>query len=126
AALLCACATPPRGQPQQTAVRDTDLGLAGAALAPAPQRWWQGFGDTQLDRLIEQALTDNPGLAEASARLRLAEAQAQGARAAQLPDAKLTGSETRLKIPTDFPQAIAGGQTVWLGDLGAQLSWDLD
>ena len=126
AALLCACATPPRAEPQQAAVRDTDLGLAGAALAAAPQRWWQGFGDAQLDRLIEQALTDNPGLAEAVARLRLAEAQAQGARAAQLPGARLTGGETRLKIPSSFPLAIAGGQTVWLGNLGARLSWDLD
>jgi NodT family efflux transporter outer membrane factor (OMF) lipoprotein len=43
-----------------------------------------------------------------------------------LPEAKLTGGETRLKIPQGFPQAIAGGQTVWLGDLGAVLSWDLD
>ena len=46
--------------------------------------------------------------------------------AAQLPGAKLTGGETRLKIPEGFPQAIAGGQTVWLGDLGAVLNWDLD
>ena len=125
-ALLCACATPPRGEQQQAGVRDSNLGLAGAALAPAPERWWQDFGDAQLDRLIDQALTDNPGLAQASARLRLAEAQAQAARAAQLPGAKLTGGETRLKIPSGFPQAIAGGQTVWLGDLGAVLSWDLD
>ena len=39
---------------------------------------------------------------------------------------KLSGSERRLKIPTGFPAAIGGGQSVWLGDLGAVLSWDLD
>jgi NodT family efflux transporter outer membrane factor (OMF) lipoprotein len=126
AAMLCACVTVPRGETQQAAIADTSLGLAGAAVAPAPDSWWQGFGDAQLDHLIEQALRDNPGLAQATARLRLAEAQVQAARSAQLPDAKLTGGETRLKIPGGFPAAIAGGQTVWLGDLGAVLSWDLD
>ena len=126
AAMLCACVTVPRGETQQAAIADTSLGLAGAAVAPAPDSWWQGFGDAQQDHQIEPAQRDNPGLAQATARLRLAEAQVQAARSAQLPDAKLTGGETRLKIPGGFPAAIAGGQTVWLGDLGAVLSWDLD
>jgi NodT family efflux transporter outer membrane factor (OMF) lipoprotein len=125
-ALLCDCATVPHGDKQQAPIADTKVGLAGAAVAPAPEGWWQGFGDAQLDRMIGQALQDNPGLAQATARLRLAEAQAQAARSEQLPSAKLTGGETRLKIPSGFPAAIAGGQTVWLGDLGAVLSWDLD
>jgi NodT family efflux transporter outer membrane factor (OMF) lipoprotein len=125
-AALCACATPPRGETQHAAIADLGQGLAGAAVVPAPESWWQGFGDAQLDQMIRQAVSDNPGLVQAAARLRLAEAQAQAAHAAQLPGAKLTGGETRLKIPSGFPQAIAGGQTVWLGDLGAVLSWDLD
>ena len=126
AAMLWACATPPRGDAQHAAIADSGLGLAGAAAIPVAQDWWQGFGDAQLERLIQQALSDNPGLAQAAARLRLAEAQAQAAHGAQLPGVKLSGGETRLKIPGGFPQAIAGGQTVWLGDLGAVLSWDLD
>ena len=125
-ALLCACATPPKAEVQHAAIADSALGLTGGAASAVSDTWWQGLGDAQLDRLIEQALSDNPGLAQAGARLRLAEAQAAGARAGQLPEAKLTGGETRLKIPQGFPQAIAGGQTVWLGDLGAVLSWDLD
>jgi NodT family efflux transporter outer membrane factor (OMF) lipoprotein len=126
AAVLCACATPPKGDTQRSPIADAGLGLTGAAAAPVPEGWWQDFDDAQLDRLIQQALSDNPGLAQAGARLRLAQAQAAAAHAGQLPDAKLTGGETRLKIPEGFPQAIAGGQTVWLGDLGAVLSWDLD
>jgi NodT family efflux transporter outer membrane factor (OMF) lipoprotein len=125
-AVLYGCATPPRGETQHAAIVDLSQGLTGAAAVPAAQSWWQGFGDAQLDQMIRQALSDNPGLVQAAARLRLAEAQAQAAHAAQLPGAKLTGGETRLKIPSGFPQAIAGGQTVWLGDLGAVLSWDLD
>jgi NodT family efflux transporter outer membrane factor (OMF) lipoprotein len=126
AATLCACATPPKGEAQHAVIAESGLGLAGTAAPAAAQNWWQGFEDAQLDRLIQQALSDNPGLAQAGARLRLAEAQAAAAHAGQLPGVKLSGGETRLKIPQGFPQAIAGGQTVWLGDLGAVLSWDLD
>jgi NodT family efflux transporter outer membrane factor (OMF) lipoprotein len=125
-ALLSACATPPKPEVQHAAIADSALGLTGAAAAAADDSWWQGFGDAQLDRLIEQALSDNPGLAQASARLQLAEAQEAAARAGRQSELKLSGGETRLKIPQGFPQAIAGGQTVWLGDLGVAASWDLD
>jgi NodT family efflux transporter outer membrane factor (OMF) lipoprotein len=125
-AALCACATPPKPEVPHAAIADSALGLTGAAAPAVSDTWWQGFGDTQLDHLIEQALSDNPGLAQAGARLRLAEAQAAAARAGRQSEVKLSGGETRLKIPEGFPQAIAGGQTVWLGDLGVALSWDLD
>lgn len=126
AALLCACATPPRSELPQVPIAEGSLGLTGAAAAPAPESWWQGFADPQLDALIRQALRDNPDMAQAGARLRLAEAQVAAAHAGQLPAVKLSGGETRLKIPSGFPAALAGGQSVWLGDLGAMLSWDLD
>lgn len=38
------------------------------------ERWWSGYGDAQLDALIEEALRDAPDMATASARLRRAEA----------------------------------------------------
>src|SRR3984957_2981705 len=117
AAALCACATPPSSRPPGSAMTDAGMGLTGAAVQPAPQGWWNELGDAQLDHLIEDALRDNPGLAQA---------QAAAAHAAQLPAMKLSAGETRLKIPSSFPPAIAGGQTVWAGDLGGVLSWDLD
>ena len=126
AALLCACATPPRNQAPHAPLGAASLGLAGASAVPAADEWWQGFADPQLDRLIRQALDDNPGMAQAQARLRLAQAQAAATHAGQLPAAKLSGAEKRAKIPAGFPPALAGGQTVWLGNLGATLSWDLD
>src|SRR5580692_12816718 len=107
AAVLCACATPPKGDTQRSPIADAGLGLSGAAAAPVPEGWWQDFDDAQLDRLIQQALSDNPGLAQAGARLRLAQAQAAAARAGRQSEVKLSGGETRLKIPEGFPQAIA-------------------
>ena len=127
AAVLVACATPPRHDPpQQAPVADGSLGLTGEVATPAPISWWQSFNDVQLNGLIGQALQSNPGLAEASGRLREAQAQAAVARSGQWPRAGLSAGETRLKIPSGFPPALDAGSSVWAGDLGATLSWDLD
>jgi NodT family efflux transporter outer membrane factor (OMF) lipoprotein len=125
--ILSACVTPPRGEPSARApIAQSALGLSGNAVQPAADGWYHSFTDEQLDRLITQALQNNPGLIEASARLREAQAQAAGARAGQFPTAKLSGGETRLKIPSGFPPALDSGNTVWAGDLGASIAWDLD
>jgi NodT family efflux transporter outer membrane factor (OMF) lipoprotein len=127
AAWLTACVTPPRHEPpQQAAVATDSLELKGEAGSPAADTWWDSFNDAQLSELIRQSLESNPGLAEAAARVRAAQAVAAGARAGQFPQAKLSAGETRLKIPSSFPPAIGGGSTVWAGDLGVTLSWDLD
>ncbi len=125
--VLSACATPPRHDaPPQPAIADSSLGLQGDAIVAAQDTWWQSFNDGQLDRLIGQALESNPDLAEASGRLREAQAQVAVARAGQWPRASLSAGETRLKIPSGFPSALDAGSSVWAGDLGANLSWDLD
>lgn len=57
-------------------------------------RWWEQFGNAELNGLIERALKDNPGLKLASARLREAEALVKVEGARLLPfleaDASLT------------------------------------
>jgi NodT family efflux transporter outer membrane factor (OMF) lipoprotein len=126
-ALLAACATPPRHEPPpRVAVSQSGVGLNGTAVTPVGNDWWRSFADAQLDALITQALSGNPGLAQVESRVREAQAQAALARAGQLPGLQLNGGETRLKIPSGFPPALDAGRTVWAGDLGASLSWDLD
>lgn len=126
--LLGACATlPPPKPPAPPAPLDpARLGLSGAGVLAAPPSWWRTLGDAQLDTLIERTLSDNPSLAESAARLRTAQAQIEAAHAAELPQLRLSGGETRLKVPPGFGPYLLGGQTVWLGNLGARLSWDLD
>jgi NodT family efflux transporter outer membrane factor (OMF) lipoprotein len=127
AAVLSACVTPPRGEPPALApINQSTLGLNGNAVQPVEQGWYESFGDEQLNRLITQALQNNPGLIEVSTRLREAQAQATEARAARFPAAKVSGGETRLKIPSGFPPALDAGHSVWAGDLGVSLGWDLD
>jgi NodT family efflux transporter outer membrane factor (OMF) lipoprotein len=127
ATVLSACVTPPRGEPPaRNPIEQSSLGLTGGAVRPVAGDWYHSFGDEQLDRLIAQALKDNPGLIEVAARLGEAQAQATEARAARFPSAKISGGETRLKIPSGFPPALDAGHTVWAGDLGPSLAWDLD
>lgn len=63
-------------QPHATASSPGQGGLAqqfiyGARLS---EQWWRLFRSAELDTLIRQALADNPGLAQAKARLRQAQA----------------------------------------------------
>jgi NodT family efflux transporter outer membrane factor (OMF) lipoprotein len=125
---LLGCATPPPPQPKAplAPLDAAQVGLQGEAAPPARPQWWRELGDAQLDQLIERALSDNPNLAETGARLRAAQAQVESLHASQLPQVRLSGGETRLKIPSGFGPNLLGGDTVWLGNVGGHISWDLD
>lgn len=106
---------------------------AGAAMpgqVPSDQvaaDWWRLFGDAELDRLVDGAVADNPGLAEARARVRAAEAQVDRADAALLPHAESDARFTRLHNSRDGDRAIYNGRTYTLGGLDAlALNYHLD
>ncbi len=77
------------------------------ALWPTDQ-WWVAYNDSQLNGLIAEALKDEPTLAAAQARLHNAEASAQVAGAALLPEVNAQGSVEKQKqsynngIPSEF------------------------
>jgi NodT family efflux transporter outer membrane factor (OMF) lipoprotein len=125
--LLGGCALlPPHPGPQPAPLAADRLGLAGQAIQPAPENWWHAFGDPQLDTLMSEALGGSPTLAQATARWQAALAEAASAQSAQRPAARLSASERRLKVPQGFGPYLLGGHSVWLGHLGAVLSWDPD
>lgn len=126
ALLLAACALPPAKQAAPTLLAQRELGLGAALARPADAEWWRTFNDPQFEQLMSAALRDNPSLAQAAARLQQAEARWRNERRAALPGAALSAGETRSRIPDGFPEALAGGQSVWVGDLGVALDWDLD
>lgn len=127
AVLLCGCVMPPKDAPREAPVPAESLDLEGAAMAPVPDGWWRGFGDPQLDRLVDDALAHSPTLAEALARLRLAQAQTDAAAALRDPRPAIQGEEDRQRLSaTDlFPPPI-GGSTFWRGNLSFAFDWDLD
>src|SRR3546814_12164653 len=71
AALLAAgCVLPPKDEPRMTVVDAQALGLGSDKLQTVSGDWWKAFGDPQLDRLVNDALANNPSLSEALARVR--------------------------------------------------------
>ena len=66
--------------------------LRGSAAAWPTSAWWRGYGDPQLNALVEEALAGSPDVAIAAARLRAAEAAAQQAGAALVPSLELDAS----------------------------------
>ena len=88
-------------------------------------RWWESFGDTTLNALVEEALVFNNDLAAAAGRVLEAEALLGGARANQWPRVEVGGTASRSKISST--------QTFGLLDpyrnsysLSANLSYELD
>lgn len=130
---LAGCVFAPATQPQTQAVDAQALGLNGAAMPTVASGWWERFGDPQLNALINDALASNPGLNEAMARVRVAQAQSLAASAGGLPSLSLDGQEQRERVSENsfYPSrslgfSPGGGGTYWVGQLGLNLNWDLD
>ena len=105
--------------------------LADVPLSPTAwptQDWWVGLGDPQLSALIDEALKNNPSLAEAEARAKQAQARADSVDAARDPqatfDATAAGARLSSKDPI-YPEA-ALGSFAWRKMITADFSWDLD
>lgn len=93
------CAWIPRGEPPAEYLEPPEMADTLAEVTRRLERWpedrwWEQFGNEELNQLIETALRDNPGLKLASARLREAEALVKVEGARLLPfleaDASLT------------------------------------
>ena len=135
ALVLAACATVPAMGPRATTVDAASLATQRSFAAPAADwpadRWWDAYNDPQLSSLIDEALKGSPTLANAQARLALAGAQQQQARAAQLPSVTFNGtvSETEqsknLGYPPFIQQLLPSGYKDQ-GRVTLDASYDLD
>src|SRR5258705_6138520 len=75
AMLLAGCATPvPKALPPQMVPRTFTGPIANDAKVWPEPAWWQGFGDTQMAALVQQAQDGNRDIAIAAARVMQAEA----------------------------------------------------
>lgn len=132
-ALLALAACAPAPGHLSTPTPPTEL-AANRSFADADgewpgDRWWQAYGDEQLDSLIEEARTASPDIAMATARLRQANARARQAGAALLPGVSANGSAGVAKqsynngIPRDF--VPKGWNDTGLLSVGADFDPDL-
>ncbi|WP_354682376.1 efflux transporter outer membrane subunit [Cupriavidus necator] len=135
AALLVTGCASMKGLQTQATIDDANRLAATASLGATPvspaawpkRAWWQGFGDPQLDALVEAALAGQPTLRIAAARVRQADAQAGGAEAALSPQASLNARSTRQRFSENglAPRPLAGSWR-WSSDVQLGLSYELD
>ena len=119
----CAAVGPDYSEPQLAVPAGWSAGTGTDAMdAVLLARWWHGFGDPVLDRLVADALAANLDLALARARLREARARRGVAGAALAPsvDASLSGSRSRSSGQS------GSGSTRELYSAGFDASWELD
>lgn len=93
-----------------------------------PERWWQSYGDAQLDTLIDEALAGSPSLRVAEARLRRAEAGVQTANAATGPQVSGSASASydKQSYKLLMPQSALPQGWKDYGRASLDFSWELD
>jgi NodT family efflux transporter outer membrane factor (OMF) lipoprotein len=95
--------------------------------AAARGRWWEAFGDPQLDALIAQVDVSNQTIAAAEAQVRISSALADQSRASWWP--QLTGSVSRTESkPSSTTGPIIGNVTNKriIDSLPLNASWEAD
>ena len=102
--------------------------LAGVQLDAAawPRHdWWKAVGDPQLDKLVDEALSDNPDMALVDARVRAALAAAGAADAAHKPTLNGGAAVAGARVPPLLPPLASGHfGIIKYGYLS--FKWDLD
>ena len=76
AVLLSGCALPERTPPQLEIPVPDQFEAGSSAPGEIGGKWWEEFGDRQLDAHVERALSDSPAILQAIARTQQARALA--------------------------------------------------
>lgn len=130
--VLGACADMGHIAPQSTQIDANTLGGVdhenAGPVAQWPQtQWWKAYGDPQLDALIATALSDNPNLRIAEARVRQAQSLAGVAEAATLPSIEAKTAMTyQLFSEHDFIPPPQAGHVDWYNRAALEATYDLD
>jgi NodT family efflux transporter outer membrane factor (OMF) lipoprotein len=129
ALVLAGCANMSGIEPQARMRDAQSVGLepqTDRAFVPAAH-WWRDFGDEQLNALIAQALQGNPNLKLAQARLVRAQAMAEIAGAARMPQINGSLDATRQRYSANglYPPPLAGSINN-SGTLQLSATWELD
>jgi len=83
--------------PEQWTPRPTMTEALADTSGTPMTRWWESFGDTTLNTLVESALVHNNDLAAAAGRVLEAEALLGGAKSKQYPTLEIGGTTARNK-----------------------------
>jgi NodT family efflux transporter outer membrane factor (OMF) lipoprotein len=125
--MLASCVSAPPTTPSQVALKSESLGLSAQNAPPVAADWWKDFHDPKLDALVDASLAQNPTLAAALARLRVAQSGLAATEAGTYPQVTFDAQDQRQLFSKHYiiPPPY-GGTWQWLGTAQANLSWDLD
>lgn len=118
-AAVSGCQVQDNKSPQ--AMIDLPRKFSQSGTAPLDDRWWHLFNDSQLDALIEEALSNNFSIRSTWDRLRQAEQTAVKAGAPLLPDASYDGQARRNRLETGPVQTYSNSYSA-----GLAASYELD
>ncbi|RUT34072.1 efflux transporter outer membrane subunit [Pseudomonas sp. PAMC 29040] len=132
--LLSACAIGPDYQrPESAAAADYKEAAGWTRANPsdalARGAWWELYGDTQLNGLVEKLNSSNQTVAQSEAQFRQAQALVRSARGAFLPSADLSVGKTRSSQGTGSSNSSLTSSSSGIRDtLNAQVgvSWEAD
>ena len=115
-AMLAACAQLPDWEGKATLPQPMPASLQATHNAShnipymdwPQQRWWQRYGDAQLNELIDQALQGAPDMAAAAARVQQAKAMLGVSESASAPQvsARVSATEDKLSYNHLTPEAF--------------------
>lgn len=92
-----------------------------------PEKWWRRFHDTELNRLVELALQNNPGLQEAVDRVKIAQAVLGVSESLNLPHIDSYAEVVRLKLSQDGANDIYNGATAEISNINPlMINYHLD
>lgn len=130
ALLLQACADVPAYRRGDTPVLPPTYGEPSATgvLGELPTHWWTMFGDLELDRLVELALSRNTDMRLAAARIDEADAQLRLAGAALWPQIGAETSAQRTKVTEAGAAPLSPNAPAYRSDYRAALttSFEID
>ena len=99
---------------------------ATANAAALPDRWWQSFGDPELDRLIDEVLGTNLQLRAAWARVRQARSLVRIAGAAQFPQLDVTAQGARARQRFEITEGMVFTPEVNSFQLSIAAAYEVD
>ncbi len=100
--------------------------------APPLDKWWNGFNDPMLTRIVERALNQNLDLQAAITRVLQARAVAKGAGAQRLPSGDLNAQVQTFRQSLESPVGRYGGalpgydRNQFYSDLNIGATWETD
>ena len=125
---LAGCANPSGIASSSSLVDPAKVGVSALpGDAPIAADWWQGFGDSALTSLIDQAVAGSPNLRVAQARVARAAASTGAVRASEGPqlNGAFDATRQRFSATSIYPPPL-GGTIRETATLQLNGSWELD